>query len=91
MCKNDEESEGQCFILLCTHRDPAGMAEKISQRQPQLVRKPKGYPDAVRTGVWVVDVTLTPRIMICPLDEIFGGISAGSLGFPYIREAFLEG
>ena len=29
--------------------------------------------------------------MICPLDEIFGGISAGSPGFPSFSEAFLEG
>jgi hypothetical protein len=67
------------------------MAEKISQRQPQLVRKPKGYPDAVRTGVLIVNVTHTPKIMICPLGEIFGGISAGSAGFPQFSEVFLEG
>jgi len=49
----DSKSDGIIQVSTgpsCTRCDPAEMAEKISQRQPQLVRKLKGYPDAVRTG-----------------------------------------
>jgi len=45
-----DDVEGGKPIPSCTRCDPEEMAEKISQRQPQLVRKLKGYPDAVRTG-----------------------------------------
>jgi hypothetical protein len=45
------------------------------------VPKPKGHPNNIGTGVSMVNVTLTLKIIIYPLDEIFGGISAGSLDF----------
>jgi hypothetical protein len=35
----------------------------------------------------MVNVTLTLKIMIYPLDEISGGISAGSPDFPSFSEA----
>ncbi len=57
------------------------MSERISQRQPQIVRNLKGHSKNARTGVSKVNVTLTFKIMIYPLDEILGDIPAGSVDF----------